>query len=128
MKLRIKGSSLRLRLTQGEIRELVEKGTVAERVPFASNAALTYRLRLDHRINEITATYHGNIIEILVPDRMGREWYGTDLVGLARSQPVEGGELRIALEKDFACLAPREGEDESDNFPHPNAASGSRTC
>jgi hypothetical protein len=30
--------------------------------------------------------------------------------------------LKILVEKDFACLAPREGEDESDMFPHPKAA------
>jgi hypothetical protein len=34
--------------------------------------------------------------------------------------------LRILVEKDFACLAPREGEDESDMFPNP--LSGKETC
>jgi hypothetical protein len=48
-------------------------------------------------------------------------------VTLAHEQALPDGSLRITLEKDFACLAPREGEDESDNFPHPQAGSGT-TC
>jgi hypothetical protein len=122
VKLRIKGSSLRLRLTQGEIRELGEGRAVEEQVPFAAQA-LTYRLKRDPEIPEITAFYTGNIIEIRVPDRAALQWCSSEQVALARSQPVPGGELRIALEKDFACLASRTDEDESDNFPHPQTGS-----
>ncbi|GIT14245.1 MAG: hypothetical protein CM1200mP36_00010 [Gammaproteobacteria bacterium] len=32
----------------------------------------------------------------------------------------DGGRLKILVEKDFVCLAPREGEeDEADMFPNP---------
>jgi hypothetical protein len=123
VKLRIKGSSLRLRLTQGEIRELAEGRAVEETVPFAPQAILTYRLKRDAEAGEITAAYTGNIIEIRVPERAALHWCATEQVSLTHSQPVPGGELRIALEKDFACLAPRTDEDESDNFPHPQTGS-----
>ncbi|MDB6091211.1 MAG: hypothetical protein JWN85_3995 [Gammaproteobacteria bacterium] len=119
MKLRIKGSSLRLRLTQGEIRELAEGRAVEEKVPFAAQTTLTYRLKRDSEAREITAAYAGNIIEIRVPERAALQWCASEQVSLTHSQPVPGGDLRIALEKDFACLAPRADEDESDNFPHP---------
>ena len=128
MKLRIKGSSLRLRLTQGEIQQLAETGEVQEQVPFAAGGTLTYRLRRVTGINDITATYGGNIIEILIPERASRQWCGTEQVTLEHSQRVPGGELRVTLEKDFACLAPRAGEDESDNFPHPQAPTGATKC
>jgi hypothetical protein len=126
VKLRIKGSSLRLRLTQGEMQQLVERGEVQEQVPFAANANLTYRLKRDSTANAITATYVGDLMEIRVPERQALEWCRTDLVTLSHAQAVPGGELRIVLEKDFACLAPRESEDESDNFPHPEAEKGHR--
>jgi hypothetical protein len=32
----------------------------------------------------------------------------------------DGAKLTILVEKDFACLTPREGEDESDMFPNPD--------
>ena len=127
MKLRIKGPTLRLRLSQGEIRALLEEGLVEERVPFAAGVDLVYRLRRDAATDEITASFRDGILEIRVPEGDAREWCTTELVTLAHEQALPDGSLRITLEKDFACLAPREGEDESDNFPHPQAGSGT-TC
>lgn len=127
MKLRIKGASLRLRLTQGEVRALAEEGRVEEHVPFAPNAELIYRLTRDAAASKINATFSANVVEIRVPERIANEWCANDEVTLAHSQPVPGGGLQITLEKDFACLAPRAGEDEADNFPHPQAGSG-KSC
>jgi len=127
VKLRIKGPTLRLRLSQGEIRALLEEGLVEERVPFAAGVDLVYRLRRDAATDEITASFRDGILEIRVPEGNAREWCTTELVTLAHEQALPDGSLRITLEKDFACLAPREGEDESDNFPHPQAGSGT-TC
>ncbi len=127
MKLRIKGPSLRLRLTQGEIRSLLEEGVVEERVPFAPGVSLVYRLKRDAVAGAISASFRNGVVEILVPEDSAREWCTSQMVALAREQPLPEGALRITLEKDFACLAPRKGEDESDNFPHPESGSG-KTC
>jgi hypothetical protein len=121
VKLRIKGDSLRLRLTQGEMDALAEQGEVEDRITFPGGAALRYRLRCDIKNTEISVSYSNNIIDILVPAALSQRWCGTDLVTLSASQSLASGELRIVLEKDWACLAPREGEDESDNFPHPRS-------
>ena len=128
MKLRIKGDSLRLRLSQGEMRALAEHGEVEDRINFPGGPALRYRLRVDHVTHVISAAYSLNIIDILVPAPLSERWCATDLVTLSASQPIADGELRIVLEKDWACLAPRAGEDESDNFPHPQAGRGAKTC
>ena len=127
MKLRIKGDSLRLRLSQGEMRTLAERGEVEDRVSFPGGAALRYRLRVDQKSDAISVNYASNLIDVLVPRALSERWCGTDLVTLSASQPLAAGELRLVLEKDWACLAPREGEDESDNFPHPEAGPG-KTC
>jgi hypothetical protein len=125
MKLRIKGDSLRLRLTQGEVRQLADSGSVEERTRFAAGADLVYRLRRDAAAPALSAISKGTEIEIRVPASMANEWCATDLVSLSATQPVAPGvELRIAVEKDYACLTVREGEDESDNFPHPAAGTG----
>jgi len=48
-------------------------------------------------------------------------------VSIAASQILdEGDQLSILVEKDFACLAPREGEDETDMYPNPKA--GEESC
>lgn len=128
MKLRIKGDSLRLRLTQAEMRSLAERGEVEDRVSFPGGAALKYRLRVSDKTDYIAATYESNLIDVLIPKPLAERWWGTDLVTLSASQPLTAGELRLVLEKDWACLAPREGEDESDQFPHPEAGQDAKTC
>ncbi|MGH8295263.1 MAG: DUF7009 family protein [Steroidobacteraceae bacterium] len=128
MKLRIKGDSLRLRLSQGEMRVLAERGEVEDRIRFPGGAALRYRLRVDSKSSDISASYDTNLIDIMVSRSLCERWCGTELVTLSASQPLAAGELRLVLEKDWACLAPREGENESDNFPHPEAGgAGAKT-
>jgi hypothetical protein len=121
MKLRIKGSSLRLRLTEPEVQRLLADGQVSEEVCFAAGVQLQYRLRRGAAA-QISATYGNNVIEILVPGDLIQRWAQTDLVTLSQEQPLPEGTLRIVVEKDWQCLAPREDEDESDQFPHPRSA------
>ncbi len=40
----------------------------------------------------------------------------------------DGALLSILVEKDFACLAPREGEDDSDMYAHPEADNEQAQC
>ncbi len=51
-------------------------------------------------------------------------------VALARKDGLVRGRVLFAgsslVEKDFACLAPREDEDETDMYPHPLA--GKESC
>jgi hypothetical protein len=127
MKLRIKGSSLRLRLTQGEVRQLETEGEVTEQVNFGAGVQLSYRLRTDLEKPVITATYGNNVIDVRVPRETALTWSHTDQVTLSHAEAIPGGELRIIIEKDWNCLAPRSDEDESDNFPHPETGTG-KTC
>jgi hypothetical protein len=127
MKLRIKGPTLRLRLTQAEIGALAQHGVVEEHVPFAANVSLIYRLKRDPAAREISASYRNGVVEIRIPEGTARHWCTSELVTLAHAQPLPEGVLQITLEKDFACLTPRADEDEADNFPHPDAQGG-KTC
>jgi hypothetical protein len=127
MKLRIKGDSLRLRLTQGEVQQLADDGVVEERTRFGAGRELIYRLKRDAGAKALNAVSIGTEIEVRVPTAMASEWCSTELEGLCATQPIAAGaELRIAVEKDYACLTVREGEDESDNYPHPEA--GTKNC
>ncbi len=127
MKLRIKGSTLRLRLTQGEVRKLESDGEVTEQVHFGGGNTLTYRLATDLKSSDIAATYGNNTIDIRVPRGVAVTWSQSEQVSLSHSESVSGGELRVVIEKDWNCLAPRSDEDESDHFPHPGTGTG-RVC
>jgi len=121
MKLRIKGDSLRLRLTQGEVRQLGETGSVEDRVRFGAGAALTYRVKRDIASSDMRATFANGTVEIRLPEKAALAWCQTDEVTLAGSQPAAAdAELRIVVEKDWRCLTAREGEDESDHFENPS--------
>ena len=127
MKLRIKGDSLRIRVTQGELQRLATEGQVEDSIHFGPERALAYRLAIDPKAAQLNARFDRDVIEVRVPERSAKEWSNTNLVTLENTQSQGGVDLKIFVEKDFACLQPREGEDESDNFPHPGVGSGA-TC
>src|SRR3954468_24296806 len=105
MKLRIKGDSLRLRLTKGEVSQLAESGVVEERVRFGAGADLVYRLRRDAAARDISASFTQGVVDVRLPDKSARDWASSNEVTLAGNQPLgSSDELRIVVEKDFACL------------------------
>ncbi len=118
MKLRIRGNSIRLRLTQAEVQTLAEKGRVEDAIAFTPGSRLVYAIAFG---DALAARLDGARVEVTLPAAQAREWASSTRVGLEGEQPVGGGEpLRILVEKDFACLHPRKGEDDRDAYPNPN--------
>ena len=118
MKLRIKGNSLRLRLTRSEVATLGSGGRVAETVMFAPQNILTYIVE-SANIAAITADYTGAQILIRVPAEGATRLSESDEVGLSSEQAIgENLKLTIIIEKDFTCLTPR-GDEDADTFHHP---------
>ena len=117
MKIRIKGNTVRLRLTKTEVENFGKDGVVEENTQFEPDSALTYSLKKAD-CSELEASFSGGNIEVRVPQNMATEWVNTEKVGMG-SHNESDKTLQILIEKDFACLAERVGEDESDMFPHP---------
>jgi hypothetical protein len=126
VKLRIKGDSLRLRLTRGEVDRLASHGSVEEQVHFSAEATFAYRLTRVSARAPLGARFAHGVIEIDVSEQAAERWCTSDLVSLDHTQQRGGSRLRILVEKDWACLAPREDEDESDNFRHPKDRSAAK--
>ena len=122
MKLRIRGNSIRLRLTKVEVEQLGSEGVVGESIHFGgSSTPLVYELRTS-RAETIFAEFDGRRIGIAIPFDEADGWMNSDSVSLEASQAIgEDAFLRILVEKDFACLTERSTEDESDAFPNPLA-------
>jgi hypothetical protein len=124
MKLRLRGNSLRLRLAQGEVAELVRTGRVEETVAFGPRERLSYALTCKETA-AIAARFEAGAVEVSLPAGLAMDWASSERVGLEAEQPIgEGAHLRILVEKDFACLKPRTGENDSDAFPNPNTSCG----
>ncbi len=122
MKLRIKGNSIRLRLSQTEVATFSQKGIVEEKIAFGqlTKDAMVYSLKKSES-NTSFATYSSEGIMVFVPNKEAENWVNTDQVGIEGSYDLGNGDvLKILVEKDFQCLKVRPGEDESDNFPNPD--------
>lgn len=127
MKLRIQGDSLRLRLTQTDVRTLTETGAVTDAMQVAPGAALRYSLRAaDAEVSDpaaggaLAATLDGGALTVLIPRSWVAPWMESDTVGFEGTVPAgDGRTLAILIEKDFACLD--ESRDEADAFPNPHA-------
>ena len=120
MKLRIRDNSIRLRLTQSEVDTVSSEGRVSAKVSFPGGSGLDYVLESSARAAKPTAEFKDDALAVLLPEPDVREWASSEQVSIIATETLDDGEvLNILVEKDFACLAPREGEDESDMFPHP---------
>ena len=102
-----------------------EQGHVEEHVPFAANAELIYRLttRCRRRPDQ------GHLQRQRGGDPRAAsawrsEWCATDQVTLAHSSRFRRGPCRSRWRRTSPVLRRAPSEDESDNFPHPQAGGG----
>jgi hypothetical protein len=127
MKLRIKGDSLRLRVSRSEVARLLVGDCLEETIHFSpeASAKFTYALRQAASVSRLTVHYTENRVAILIPADQAHAWGEIDQVGIAEDISLGNlGSLALLIEKDFACLD-RSEEDNEDAFPNPNAGT---TC
>jgi len=122
MKLRIRGNSLRVRLTRSEIAQLAETGLIENRVQLGAlpDCALVYRLELSGAAVRPETVFQKSQICIRLPRAEAMAWSKGQSIGIYSE---EAWGLKLAIEKDFKCLEPRPDEDQSDAFENPNGSS-----
>jgi len=127
LKLRIQDNSVRLRLTRSEVDRLSRDGSVSAAISFPGGSSLEYSVESSSMTGQPRADFSADRIVVQIPAPVVQKWAATEEVSIAGVQPLDkNGELLILVEKDFACLAPRAGEDETDMFPHP--LKGEESC
>ena len=129
MKLRIRDNSVRVRLTRGEVDTLRDTGIVSGRTGFPGGHDFQYLVESSPASVNPGAFFSGTTVTVRLPETTVLAWANSEQVSIAGEQRLDDGEqLMILVEKDFACLAPREGEDEADMFAHPDANSDEGQC
>ena len=124
MKLRIKGNSIRLRVSRSDLAKLAESGAIQDEVHFSDHPrdAWIYSIVQSQALSAPTVEFEERQVMVVVGDEDVRMWLGTDEVGIYFSIDIGvHGVLDVALEKDFACLD-RSDEENSDTFPNPLAS------
>jgi hypothetical protein len=115
MKMRIKGNSLRYRLTKTDLAVLATNGYLEERSSFPGQT-LVYALKVSDA-SGLSAAFNNDTILMYLSVEMLSELVNTNRVGFNEKT----GTMDLLLEKDFVCLDNIE-EDQSDQYPNPLAA------
>jgi hypothetical protein len=119
MKIRIKGNSIRLRLTRSDIDRFAKDAYLEEKTEFG-NTALIYALQRSDSLQELAADYTANKITVYMPKTYAEKWEDTSEVGYSNKLVFsDGKDLFILVEKDFKCIDGEVLEDQSDNFDNP---------
>lgn len=119
MKLRIKGNSIRFRLTKSEVDYFEKFRSIEEKTEFG-HSTLTYAVKQSSG-NDLAASMENNCITLHLPETMANEWVQTQRVGFNAEMEIGGGKkLYLLIEKDFKCLD-ETSEDQSDNYENPLA-------
>ncbi len=121
MKLRIKGNSIRYRLSKADVSKFVDSKFIEESTSFIDNK-LFYRIESTPVAEKIEASFIDSTIRITIPSHISDRWTGSQEVGIYHDASVENGKsLKIIIEKDFKCLDETH-EDQSDNYENPLAS------
>lgn len=119
MKIRIKGNSVRYRLSKTDVDLLTTQGRHEERTSFGE-AIFTYALQRKEEGEVLTASYTGHTITVYIPDTLLNGWAKNEVIGFEARMPIGNNEnLYLLVEKDFKCLDDTT-EDQSDNYDNPN--------
>lgn len=112
MKIRIKGNSIRYRLSKSDVEQFLKLGYLEELVDFGAQK-LIYCLK-KHNESGLKANFEENKITLYMPEDMAAEWESPAKIGFSGYY----NNLSILIEKDFQCLD-NTLEDQSDNYPNP---------
>jgi hypothetical protein len=119
MKIRIKGNTIRFRLTKTEVDTLCKEGYIEEITDFGDRT-FSYAVQRS-AIPTMEATFSENKLTLAISEDKVANWETNQQVGFEHAMPVgDNKTLELLLEKDFACLDERL-EDQSDNYPNPKA-------
>src|SRR6476469_2494023 len=100
MKLRIEDDTLRLRLSEAEVRDFAQTGRVAATVHFGSGEGqhLTYALERGSQPTETPVQVHfeAGSLTVLVPFGLAKTWVESEQNGFTHDLPLATGQpLRI---------------------------------
>lgn len=114
MKIRIKGSSIRYRLTKTEVETFCNIGYFEDTTDFGTKK-FTYSLQAKEGIDTLDAEFEGDTITLFLDKQKSKGWYQSNQVGFSHSITKENGtELFLLLEKDFMSMD-ETVENQSDN-------------
>ena len=120
MKLRILENAIRLGLDRSEVDDIAAGQALVASTHFPDGQVFGYQLAASADATE--AVFDGSVIMLRIAQAALLSWAADEhQVGIRESLPTAEGKLELLIEKDFECLEPRIGEDQSNRFVNPKA-------
>jgi hypothetical protein len=122
VKLRLLDDSIRLRLSQSDVKAADTSGVVEGTTRFPGGTVFTFALEAVAQGGPSADCSNDRLVVRLPATEVSR-WANDDTAVSLRNEIAlpDGSDLKILVEKDFQCLTPREGEDQGDMFPNPDS-------
>ncbi len=121
MKLRIKGNTVRFRLSKCEVADFAEQNIISETTNFV-DTKFNYCLVADPKLSSVDVSFVESTLVIKLPLKTAKRWTDSNEVGIYLNiSSSEGKNLQLTIEKDFKCLD-ETIEDQSDNYENPLAS------
>ncbi len=117
MKIRILNDAVRLRLERGEVDAIRLGQSVEASTHFVDSQVFRYCLRAGD-VSTVESSFRDNRLTVVLPTQLATQWANDET---AVSIGGEHGPTSVLVEKDFECLDPRIGEDQSNRFRNPKA-------
>ena len=115
------GNSIRFRLGRSEVDRFERDGVIEETVRLSRSATddLKYSLCIIDG-DLFTSEFINRSIVVGIPRTLAESWIRSDDITISGWKKLdENSDLKILIEKDFACLNAHNDEDQSDRYPHP---------
>lgn len=121
MKLRLLDDSIRLRLSRDEVIAADEQGVVEGQTRFPDGSVFTFALETLENGSNASASFASDRLVVKLPAPKIAAWAKDDTAVSLHGELAlpRGGPLKLLVEKDFRCVAPRDDEDQSNLFQNP---------
>ncbi len=93
MNLRLRGNSLRLRLTKSEVAEISTGGAIEEKIEFAAEPSqhLVYAVEAKNDAEKPTVVFDAGRITVFIPEAQARKRAQTDQIGIEAEKRLGDG-------------------------------------
>jgi hypothetical protein len=108
---------------RSEVDALRQDGLVSSKIEFPGSREFNYVVESSPASVNPGAFLSDNVLTVRLPETTVLGWAASEQVTIDGEQLLDDGQrLSILVEKDFACLVPREDEDDAEMFENPDAS------
>ena len=107
---------------RSEVDALRQDGLVSSNIEFPGSRKFKYEIESSPASVNPEAFLSDNVLTVRLPETTVLAWAASEQVSIDGEQLLDDGQrLSVLVEKDFACLVPRDDEDDAEMFENPDA-------